>query len=125
MITQNIKKLEKANLEGKIYAANTLFAEDGTFKYQGIYKITEFEEMEGYKLTKENYHPNINGATFLNEVTYYTWYEGYVLPLTKDIIETEILHKLFYVKNIKKALENTYEAEDYLNEVVDIALNEF
>lgn len=123
-----IKNLKQANIEGQIYAANTLFADSG-FKvfdstYTGIYKLSEFQEIEGKPLSDEDYHPKIRDATFLDETVYYTWYEGYVVPLIPAVIE-DILHKLFYVRNIKKALENTYEAEDYLKELVNIALTEF
>ena len=107
----NIQNLKNATLEGKIFVCNTLFADNGLFpEYQGIYKVTEYEEIEGepipIKTTKK----------------YYTWVNGSVTPLTIPQVKnmTQIT-----TTQIKKAIENISHPEEYITELIDIAVNEF
>ncbi len=112
----NINEIKKnTTLKGKIYLANTLYSENGIFKYTGIYPIEEYYDYEGEEIPVDYITEDKN---------YYTFMDGELLLLSISEVE-RIVNRFINEEMINIALEKVYKADDYLKSLIDVAVNDF
>lgn len=122
-------KLKNLSFEGSIYLANTLFEENGAIDYNGIHKIEEFEEYEGFKFDKNDINQyQLNQIEeleqFLKNHEYYTWFNGWIILMSKDGVK-KMIDTYLTDEYINLSLENISNSNQYIKEIVEIAYMDF
>jgi len=113
----NIATIKTQNIEAQIYVYNTLFDDNGTFTFNGIYDVNDLL----YDADIEDINQEVLKD---NQIKYYSWMNGELHYLTEqDAIK--LIDENLTNANVNAAVFNVYNPVDYLKELEDVALSEF
>ena len=117
----NITTIKSQSIETQIYVYNTLFDDNGTFTFNGIYDVNDLlYDVDIEDINQDEYQEVLKD----NQIKYYSWINGELHYLTEqDAIK--LIDENLTNANVNAAVSNVYNPVDYLKELEDVALTEF